>query len=565
VSGGCAVVVFAKAPVPGQAKTRLVPALGADGAAALATRLLDHALAHAVGAGLGPVELCVAPGLAHPAFDRARARWALQTATQGDGDLGARMARAFARHLDDAPHDLAHRPHAAARALGRAAAPSRVLLIGTDAPALDATTLRAAAAALADADAVVVPALDGGYALIGLSRPAPALFDGIAWSTPSVRAATRARAVAAGLRLAELPPVADIDVPADLVHLPAEWGLEAPAPAEAGPLAAATAAAVPGRSCPLHYRVAPSSLAGDPSPGLDALDVLYVVGGLYGDAAALDRVRTLFDAERGRKALVFNGDFHWFDVDPVLFARVQRGVLAHHALRGNVETELAADPAEADDAGCGCAYPDWVGDAVVQRSNRILRRLRANVAGDAAVRAALAALPMTARAEVGGLKVAIVHGDAESLAGWGFAQEHLRDAAHRQRVAGWFDAAGADLFASSHTCLPVFQRFAGAPGCVGSRWLLNNGAAGMPNFRADPAGLMTRIARTPFRRGAARRFGAVERGVHLDAIAIETDPHAARSRFEAQWPPGSDAHASYFDRIAHGPDYHPGDAFRTED
>ncbi len=113
------------------------------------------------------------------------------------------------------------------RALARRLAThARVLLIGTDAPALDAALLRQAAAALQSHDAVFVPALDGGYALVGLARPAGAparLFDGIAWSTPQVMAATEARLAELGLRAARLPPLADVDEPADLVHLPPGW------------------------------------------------------------------------------------------------------------------------------------------------------------------------------------------------------------------------------------------------------------------------------------------------------------------------------------------------------
>jgi hypothetical protein len=125
----------------------------------------------------------------------------------------------------------------------------------------------------------------------------------------------------------------------------------------------------PGRSCPLHYRYAPEVFQAEAPPRLQSLDVLYVVGGLYGNELALERVLELFDRERGRKRLVFNGDFHWFDVDPEVFARVQAAVLAHDALRGNVETELTSDDGD-EDAGCGCAYPDWVGDGVVERSNQ---------------------------------------------------------------------------------------------------------------------------------------------------------------------------------------------------
>jgi rSAM/selenodomain-associated transferase 1 len=199
---GCAVVVFAKAPRPGYAKTRLAPALGAEGAARLARRLLETALGAALDAGVGPVELCGAPDALDPAFDGLARRAVATLSAQGEGDLGARMARAFERGL---------REH------------GRVIVIGTDAPALDAAYLRGAAAALVDHDAVFGPALDGGYTLVGLRRRAPALFEGMAWSTARVMDETRARLARLGLRHAELAPLADIDEPADLRHLPAAW------------------------------------------------------------------------------------------------------------------------------------------------------------------------------------------------------------------------------------------------------------------------------------------------------------------------------------------------------
>ena len=315
----------------------------------------------------------------------------------------------------------------------------------------------------------------------------------------------------------------------------------------------------PGRSCPLHYRYRPSVFAVEAAADWRDLEVLYVVGGLYGNELALHETLRLFDAETGRKRLLFNGDFHWFDADPALFARLQREVLAHHALRGNVETELATDPAPGDaPAGCGCAYPDWVGAGVVERSNLILERLRG--ATTPALRGELAALPMWLRADVGGARIGIVHGDAESLAGWGFAQEHLQEPAQRERVRGWFDAAGVDVFACTHTCLPVFQALQ-AGDSLAARWVCNNGAAGMPNFRGDGAGLLTRIATRPYT-GRGRRFGARQRDLHLDAIAVETDSDQVQRRFLAQWPAGSDAHVSYFERIVHGPDYRVAQALR---
>lgn len=198
-----AIAILAKAPVPGLAKTRLIPALGPEGAAALAERLLQHAVAQAAAAGLGPVTLWATPDLGHPVWATLQQAWGLALAVQPAGDLGRRMAHALA------------------------AAPGPALLIGTDLPSQDAAVLRAAAALLAGHDAVFVPALDGGYGLVGLRQATPAalqaLFGDMTWSTPRVMAQTRQRMAAAGLRHAELPALPDIDEPADLAHLPAGW------------------------------------------------------------------------------------------------------------------------------------------------------------------------------------------------------------------------------------------------------------------------------------------------------------------------------------------------------
>ena len=198
----CAVIVFAKAPVAGYAKTRLAPALGAEGAARLAERLIGHALAEACAAGLGAVELCCAPDAHHPSLAALAARHAVERSAQGDGDLGARMARALTRRL---------------------ATSDRALLVGSDIPDLDAAYLRNAARALDRCDAVFGPALDGGYTLVGLRAPQPALFEGIAWGGASVMGETLARAAALGLAHRALEPLADIDTPDDLARLPPDW------------------------------------------------------------------------------------------------------------------------------------------------------------------------------------------------------------------------------------------------------------------------------------------------------------------------------------------------------
>ena len=201
----CTVIVFAKAPQAGFAKTRLIPALGEKGAAQLAEHLLAWSIDQACKAHIGPVELCCTPDATHAAFERMKhlqRSYGLRLTVQGDGDLGQRMARALRRVL------LAQRA---------------AILIGTDAPGLDAAYLRSARAGLADHDAVFGPATDGGYTLVGLKQPADELFQGINWSTPQVMAQTRQRLTQLGLHGRELPALSDIDEPADLAHLPADW------------------------------------------------------------------------------------------------------------------------------------------------------------------------------------------------------------------------------------------------------------------------------------------------------------------------------------------------------
>jgi len=306
---------------------------------------------------------------------------------------------------------------------------------------------------------------------------------------------------------------------------------------------AAAPDARPGRSCPASYRYPPRVF--DRAADIEAAAV-YAIGGLYGNVEALRAVEALAARERGAVRLVFNGDFHWFDTRLEDFAAIDGGVSAHAALRGNVETELAG---EESGAGCGCAYPLDVSDAEVQRSNEILARLRETARGLPAVRARLAALPMHLVARVGDARVGLVHGDATSLAGWGFAHDRLADPAHARWIEKAFRDAKVDVFASSHTCLPALHTLAvdGAP-----RAIANNGAAGMPNFAGTRHGIVTRIATTPFE-GPGRLYGTVVAGAHVDALRLDYDHERWLARFLAAWPAGSPAHASYHRRIVEGP------------
>lgn len=202
MSDSCAIVVMAKAPVAGYAKTRLIPALGADGAASLAHRMLVHVVDEAIASSIGPVHLSCAPDMRHPAFRWFAALSSLTLCDQGAGDIGERMRHAFD---------------------GAFAGASRALLMGSDVPTLNAQVMRRANDALDDHDAVFVPAMDGGYVLIGLRGAMPFLFEDIAWSTSTVMAQTRERLVRAGVRHTELEALVDIDQPENLASLPVEW------------------------------------------------------------------------------------------------------------------------------------------------------------------------------------------------------------------------------------------------------------------------------------------------------------------------------------------------------
>jgi len=197
-------VVFAKAPSPGQVKTRLIPALGAEGAARLAARMLAHTLRQALDAGTGAVELCMSPGPDDPAWLGMEVPDGVSRSEQGQGDLGARMARAVRRVTT-----------------GAWAQP--VLLMGSDCPALTAALLNEAARQLAQHDAVLLPVADGGYVLLGLRADCPAVFSDMAWSTPGVAAETLRRLAAQGLSVWRGPTLHDIDEGADLLHVPPEW------------------------------------------------------------------------------------------------------------------------------------------------------------------------------------------------------------------------------------------------------------------------------------------------------------------------------------------------------
>lgn len=194
------VLVFGRVARPGEAKTRLIPALGEQGAARLSADLLAHALATAAETAPVGLELWYAGVDEAGELDALSARFGATLHAQPAGDLGERMRYALARATADG---------------------TPAVVMGSDAPLLTVSALRTAMAALASHDAVMAPAHDGGYVLLGLHRAPVELFDGIEWGGGDVAAATRQRIAGLGWHCYELPARPDIDRPEDLPSLAA--------------------------------------------------------------------------------------------------------------------------------------------------------------------------------------------------------------------------------------------------------------------------------------------------------------------------------------------------------
>ena len=199
-TGPVSIAILAQAPIPGFAKARLIPAIGAHAAAVLQERLTGRTVATALAAGIGPVTLCCEPDATHDSFLKMVARMKITLRPQPQGDLGARMLAAVAG----------------------SAGP--VLVIGTGCPALTEAHLRSAASALREGnDVVLIPAENGGYVLVGMRKAQPTLFSNIAWVKSTVLADMRTRIVEQRLMLVERPPLWDVDTEIDLARLEREF------------------------------------------------------------------------------------------------------------------------------------------------------------------------------------------------------------------------------------------------------------------------------------------------------------------------------------------------------
>lgn len=199
-TNNCHLIVFAKAPVPGTVKTRLAPALNQEMAALLHVALVERTLNTARDSGVASMELCCAPDTRHSFFSTCAEDFGASLSPQGEGNLGDRMLAALARAL---------KTHRAA------------IIVGADCPALTGQHIAEAATMLATHDAVLTPADDGGYVLIGATRTDPRMFEDIEWGGDHVLARQRQNFSVLGYRWHEMPTLWDVDRPEDLLRLKA--------------------------------------------------------------------------------------------------------------------------------------------------------------------------------------------------------------------------------------------------------------------------------------------------------------------------------------------------------
>ena len=320
-----------------------------------------------------------------------------------------------------------------------------------------------------------------------------------------------------------------------------------------------------GQSCPIEYQYKAKDFSVAPTI---AARTIYVVGGLYGNLDALHAILRMQEAEKRAGTdvqLVFNGDHNWFNTNLSSFREINQIVLENIAIRGNVEAEIAASV----DAGCGCNYPDYVNEQYVARSNAIMTSLQQTAREFTSICDGLNQLPFIRTLDLEGKKIGIVHGDAEMLAGWAFAAERLSPIG--KCCSG--DEAGAELtpralieryfldaevlgFASTHTCLAHAKDFFVSGQ---DRVIMNNGAAGLPNFANTSYGMITRISVDPSI-PTDSLYGAWVSGLRYDSLAVNYDTATWLRRFLTDWPPGSAAYEAYFNRIVAGPNFDLSDA-----
>ena len=319
--------------------------------------------------------------------------------------------------------------------------------------------------------------------------------------------------------------------------------------------------------CEISYRYNPKDI-GALKAERAISSSLYVIGGLYGSLHSLDAILKMACLEKEPPQLIFNGDFNFFNCKEEDFIAINNIVKLFTATKGNIE-DVISKP-KPDSFECGCDYPSSVSTEYIKRSNKIAERLHGTAHSNQQseiILQFLRELPMCRRIKMSsGHIIGILHGDAHSLSGWNFSYENLlassADAASHwpsspalssscsspSSVMKWLNEAKCDIFACTHTCLPVMVDYDNH-----SKAIVNNGSAGIPNFKEETFGVITRISEDVKTVPQSSLYSTtLSDCIRIDAIAVCYDHKDFCSKFLVDWPEGSPGYVNYYERLVHG-------------
>lgn len=298
-------------------------------------------------------------------------------------------------------------------------------------------------------------------------------------------------------------------------------------------------AGITGRVGADDYSIAPEEWDAEP---FAQCETLICVGGLYGNVEAMKTVVNMLEEEVGRVCVVLNGDYHWFDGTLESFKEIEQLVKPYYPMNGNVEFELSRE--QACGVGCGCSYPTTMSDAFVGRSNAIYERMKSAIDQEPGLAESLFGRPSWGIVQVGDALVGLTHGDEKSVSGWGCSVDNLQNEDRLNELDSFFKAHSVDILSTTHTCAAAAVKL---PHGV----VINNGSAGLPEYKDLLYGLISRISLNPHPDAIYRtKF----KGVYVEAVPVRYDQAAFISWFDSIWESDSPAAQSYRPRAVGGPD-----------
>lgn len=271
-------------------------------------------------------------------------------------------------------------------------------------------------------------------------------------------------------------------------------------------------------------------------------DVLYSVGGLYGNVEAMKTIISMAAAEDGDVCVALNGDYHWFDGTLESFLEIENLIAPYVPMNGNVEFELSRE--QACGVGCGCSYPTSMSDDFVGRSNAIYARLKEAISEKEGLAALLRGRSAWGVVRVGDTLVGLTHGDEKSVSGWGCSVDSLHEKERLEELNEFFANHQIDILSTTHTC-------AAAAVALENGIVINNGSAGLPEYKGLLYGLINRIAKAPHSDAIYR---AKIKGVYVEAVPVRYNQEAFIKWFDSIWESDSPAAKSYRPRAVSGPD-----------